>query len=141
MYAEQQGITLLQEKNGLFRWQWGDIASAPYAELEDRPWTPQIINNGLCFVASNAKQRCVVWGDHEGEWFDDVHGLMEDKNVPIYIARNALTYFVVRGQERSQPFEFQISFEVEDGGTAVYRFDTRYGIKPNDTPLARLSWK
>lgn len=135
-------------RGGLWSWTWRGWTSKPFAYLEDRPWTPQIIGNRLCFVAAsvniespdvdyNDLRWCVVWGDEQGPWFDDVSWVGVFRRTPIYVARQGISsnnqYFVVWDEKCSQPFDEQIRIK-EIGGTtvAISKTAREQSEKPHD---------
>lgn len=105
------------------RWRFGQYLSAPYADLERRTWSPLVIGGRLCFVAGNGQQRCVVWGDTKGNWFDDAYDIADDSDVPVHITRNGENYQIVRGNISSALYTFQLTYEIIETGVAVLRFD------------------
>ena len=76
-----------------WHWQWGDWLSGGFEELEERPWTPLVIDNKLCFVAFEKDKRLVVWGDNQGKDYDDVYDTINFKDTPLYIAREGQEFF------------------------------------------------
>lgn len=128
-----------RERDGeKWHWAWRGWRSPPFAFLEDRAWTPCVIEDKLCFVASNIDHDapnddsktfdrakwCVVWGDETGPWFDDVSGVCAYRGRPIYIARSGIaSYFLVWNQQASQPFDHQIRFIIDDKSVTIQKFD------------------
>lgn len=116
-------ISLITTAEGLFQWQWKGYISVAFTELEDRRWTPLIIDSRLCFIASNGKQRCIVWGDSEGEWFDDTYDLKAHHNKPLYIARRKRNWTVIFGKIHSNFYPFQITYLLYEDGIAIVNFE------------------
>jgi len=112
------------KENGKEVWKWNNYISNPHEFLEERPWTPLVIDNQLCFSAVNNKKWKVVWGEYEYKEFEDVYDTDEYKNKPVYIARNNSTYYIVHGEKISQGFNYQITFRIENENLKLYRWDT-----------------
>lgn len=133
-------------------WVWGDWRSPPFPYLEDRPWTPHVVDGKLCFVACDTAdiedttdhqifkdaQWCVVWGDKIGSWFDDVTNLSEYKGHPIYLARSRnddnYEYQVIWDDKASQSFNRQISFLIKDGTVFIRPFSQSGNSDADEVP-------
>lgn len=112
---------------GKYRWQWRGWTSAAFAYLEERPWTPLVIADRLCFTAEEGGQWCVVWGDAIGPWYDDVADTSELAGQPVYVARVGSEWFVVWGAKHSGRFQHQIRYKLDGDNIAIYGFDTERG--------------
>lgn len=137
-----------------WRWLWKGWRSAPFAYLEQRPWTPIVIGGRLCFTVSNlpmdddvadtpeqkaARKWAAVWGDAAGPWFDDVARVVDIRGRPAYRAvlseGDTHRYVAVWGDQRSQDFEEQIAIVERDGAPMIQRFDPRRGpVGPDIAP-------
>lgn len=118
----------------LWAWQWNGWISVSFAFLEERPWSPIIVEDRLCFVACDCDPEdpeqfetakwCVVWGDRRSDWFDDVANLSEHDGVPVFIARKMVgetpIYLLVRFGAVSQAFDAQITY-IRSGGQLMIR--------------------
>jgi hypothetical protein len=114
---------LRREKVGSkWRWVWENWQSAPFDELEERPWTPFVIDGRLCFSARDKGQWHVIFGDEVSPAYDDAFGTMEWQSLPLYIACLGGDWFVVWGSKRSQTFRFQINFTTTDTAVLIKPF-------------------
>ena len=112
----------------LWRWKWGDWTSPAFPYLEERPWTPVVVAERLCFTAHREDLGwCVVWGDEIGRWYDDVYDIAELSGVPIYIARDDTDYFLAWGRRTSQRFPHQITYTLDQGSVQIQEFSPVLG--------------
>lgn len=136
-------------------WTYQEWESPAFPYLETRPWTPLLIGGVPCFVASNnphlnnereivpfeGERWCVVWDETRGPWFHDVSNLSGHFGLPVYIARGVAddpsSWQIVWGMQRSQPFEHQVSYEIDSGEIVGKAFDPRKG---KTGPPLSLNW-
>jgi hypothetical protein len=107
-----------------YHWKWQDWLSPGFDFLEERYWTPVIIASQLCFVVCEHTKRFVVWGNYKGTEYDDVYGLTNYHDQPLYIASKADEFFLVLGKQESQHFNFQISYELENEALWITKFSS-----------------
>jgi len=106
-----------------WRWQWGNWVSTAHDFLEERPWTPLVITNKLCFSAKDNNKWSVIWGDSVGKTYDDVYDTVEFENKPLYIARNENIWFLVHENQESQHFDCQITYHIRNNQVLIERFN------------------
>ena len=134
-------------------WRFGDWESIAFPYLEDRPWTPILVADTPCFIASNSphiddgpgqsvgQQWCVVFGDEPGRWFEDVTNLSSCRGLPVYTAMKgtypACKHHIVHGAQISQAFDEPVSYVDVEGKLSGMRFSPRHG---KIGPPIELKW-
>lgn len=120
---ELGGKPLSKERTGRgFCWVWGDFRSQGFEDLEERPWTPAVIGGKLCFSAREKGKWRVVWGGRAGRLYDDAYDTTEFEGKPLYVAWEGRECFLVLDDQESQPFAFQVAYQVENGKLWVVRW-------------------
>lgn len=112
-----------------------------------------IISERLCFVAASqnvddasvdyqSSKWCVVWGEEQGPWFDDVMNLKNFWGTPAYIVRQdtpeGSVYRVVKGDVCSQAFSNQIRLERTEDDLMVRLLRPDLSEAPN---LQAITWQ
>jgi len=119
-------------------WSWGNWISSEFDYLEERPWTPQVIDSQLCFSAKIGTQWIIAWGNNTSPKYDDAYDITNYMNKPLYIARNQNKYFLIWGDKESEQYEEQITFRIIDSKPEIYLFNEFVrGIKNPSSPI----WK
>ena len=113
------------EVDGKWHWVFKNWTSKGYEYLEERPWTPQIIDAKLCFSAKENNKWKIIWGDKDGQEYDDVFDLVEFKQTPLYVARDQNLWFLVRGEQESKKFPFQITYRIEKSKIEIHQFQSK----------------
>lgn len=124
-------------------WRWGDWSSSSHEYLEERPWTPRLVANQLCFAARDGDIWRVVWQDRVGAAYDDVYDIEEHEGLPLYSARSGDQFLVVLGDRESQRFPSPILKKICDGQLLLLRHpsepgepgvEPRWQPKPSQSP-------
>lgn len=103
------------------RWVLGEWRSAPFDELETRPWSPLLIGGAIAFCARRNGRRYVGWGERIYGPYDDAYDLDDYENQPIFLARVSSNYFVVRPDVESERFPFQITYLARGFGITILK--------------------
>jgi hypothetical protein len=118
-----QNVAQKIQINDQWHWQFGNLISKGYPYLEERPWTPQIIDGKLCFsVRLDNNKWKVIWGEEDGREYDDVFGITDFKQNPLYVARNQDEWFLVHDKQESQRYPFQITYQATNDKILICRF-------------------
>ena len=119
-----------------WQWVWRYWRSLTYDELEERPWTPFVLNGELCFTARENGKWFVVVGHSNGKKYDDVFDTVEYQSKPLYVARENSEWLLVLGNNESQRFTQQINFKIHNGEVLI----KLYISAENSVQLVKPFW-